>query len=235
MPQKAEAIARLRAATDAESRAIAEIDRLLEARMAETGSVRLQGNAPKGSSNARAGKRQLERLFGAIDELQRRREERAARRQVFEQILFHVDAKWTGTKLREFLEREALEMAATEATDPAARPGFWRFYASLSVALREVAEPREPPIDFIIGYVAFSSVLRPQPPSAYLDRRSYANGAQSMEARPMNREKAGDEADKRLRQLGLLQPGATPVPKPAQNRALILNFKPSPQDQNSSK
>ena len=198
--QKADAVARLKTVIEAEAKGAATLEEQIGKLISESRDVRLQG--------VRSVDGKTERIMDSVDEALRKRDERVAKRQAYERILFEVDSKWNAPPLKDFLERELLELAITEATDQTPRAKFWKFYTNASVALRELAEPRENAIDFVVSYANFASISHPRPASSFIRERNYSNGAQTMAARPMAPDKAGDAAEKRLRELGLLRPPA---------------------------
>jgi hypothetical protein len=136
------------------------------------------------------------------------RKEARLRRQFYDQVIFSVDTKWTSLPLREFLEKEFIsraqnDIAADDRDDQIAADPLWKFYTYLSVAIRDLPEPREDLIAFIQGYVAFSSISSPKAPAAYVAQRAYSNGIVSQGARQRNEDELGDGVERLVRARGL--------------------------------
>lgn len=203
---KLQALTKLQTLSANETKALLELDQQIKRRIVETRELKL---AHDDSALTNRDRRKLNNFGATVEAILRERDERQARRTVYEQILFQIDSKWSGGALRDFLQGQLLEASITDASESSnSQPTrkLWKLYAHLSVALREAADPREDPIDFIAGYLAYSSALNPVSPALFLEDRSYSNGAENSTARRMTLEKAGDEADKRLREIGLLPP-----------------------------
>ena len=203
---KLEALAKLQTLAANETKALLELDQQIKRRIVETRELKL---AHEDSALTARDRHKLNSFGATVEAILHERDERQARRSVYEQILFQVDSKWTGGTLREFLQGQMLEAAITDASESGSSQStrkLWKLYAHLSVALREAADPREDPIDFIAGYIVYSSALNPKSPALFLEDRSYSNGSENSAARRMTLEKAGDEADKRLREIGILPP-----------------------------
>lgn len=126
-----------------------------------------------------------------IDELARKKNETNARREIFDRLIFTIDTKWTDQPLQPFLEQQFLEMAASELGD--GRDGkLWKALTYLSIAVREVPEPREDIISVIEGYMNFTDILTPKTPAEFMASRDYTNGSESASAKPTSRDSVGD-------------------------------------------
>ncbi|MES2963631.1 MAG: hypothetical protein V4760_07045 [Bdellovibrionota bacterium] len=133
-----------------------------------------------------------DRMSKQIDQLNRERNEKNARREVLDRIIFTVDTKWAGSApLKSFLEKSFLEMASKDLTD-GRDARLWKAFTYLSICVREVPEPREDILDVVEGYLNFSGVLNPRTPAEFQASRSYTNGAESIAAQPVPRERVGD-------------------------------------------
>lgn len=107
--------------------------------------------------------------------------------------------------LRLFLIHLSLEMAKKNSEGyTQIDPNTIRFLAFLSVALRSLPERGENVIDFIEGYIQYSSVSHPKAPHLYFAQRHYTNGVVSEAAHPISKDKVGDIIDERINSLSAI-------------------------------
>jgi hypothetical protein len=202
---KSATLERLRELQARQTQVINNIDNMVRKKLSETTSISLKG------TEAKTAERKIEQLAQSLDELDVRRREFAARREFLDQLIFQVDTKWTNEPLPVFLEHALLNIALNDlgeagAADPSSDARLWKFATFMSIAVRELIEPREDAITFVEGYMNFTSVTDPKPPSEFIASRAYTNGSASAAARPVDRERLGDDLDRKLKQL---QSGAT--------------------------
>jgi hypothetical protein len=157
----------------------------------------------KGNEDVATGKL-LQSIPARLSHLQTQREEFLLRRDFMDQLIFQIDSKYGTQGAALFLERTLLDMAITELTASSpSKNELWRFYTYLSIAIREIPEPREDLLAFMAGYMDFSSLRSPKSPLVYLSSRHYTNGAISQSARPVRREDVGSLVENRLKELSL--------------------------------
>jgi hypothetical protein len=193
---------------------LADIEQSIRKILQETQSVSLKSGDPV------ALEKQLRLVPVRLRALKEKREELQLRRDFIDQLIFQVDTKWTAQNLQTFLEQQLTEMALTDLAPAsgnasASQTELWRFYLYLSIAIREIPEPREDLLAFVTGYMDFSTIRSPKSPLAFLESRNYTNGQMSQAANPAKREDVGSLVDRRLQELGLLKtPSATSRPRP---------------------
>ncbi len=197
-PSKAQTLESLKQIQRKQIQTLENVDQSIRRTLSDSQSVNLRGGDPLNDE------KQMQAIPQRLSSLQARREELLLRRDFLDQIIFQVDSKWTTQPLAVFLEQTLLDMAAAELTsNPPAKTDFWRFYTYLSIAIREISEPREDLIAFLSGYLEFSGVQKPKSPLAYLETRNYTAGSMSQAARPGRRDEVGSGVERRLRALGL--------------------------------
>ena len=176
---------------------ITDIDDKIKGKLQDTQKVKV-------TDDAVASEIRMSRLQESMEALEKRRRESIERSQFIDRLVFAVDTKWGQGTFKIFLERALLDIAAAEMnqTDSKAPSSLWKFATYLSVAVRELAEPREDLVAFVDNYMDFSSVLDPKPPTAFSQARSYTNGFTSQAAKRTNREDLGDGIEKKVKVLG---------------------------------
>lgn len=196
---KAQTIDNLKQIQRKQLQTLESVDQSIRKLLAESQSVNLR------DGDAVAAEKHMLTIPQRLANLQTQREELLLRRDFMDQIIFQVDSKWTTQPLAVFLEQTLLDMAAAElTTGGASKTEFWRFYTYLSIAVREIPEPREDLIEFLAGYLEFSGIKTPKSPLAYLDTRNYTAGSISQAAKPGRRDEAGSDVERRLRAIGQL-------------------------------
>jgi hypothetical protein len=126
-----------------------------------------------------------------IEELNKRRSELNARREIVDRLIFQIDSKWDSkSKLQDFLKQTFIEMAATDLADGRDNR-LWKEFTYLSMVMGEV-EQNEDALSLFQGYLTYASVLDPKTPADYLASRNYTNGAESQAARGTSRDVLGD-------------------------------------------
>lgn len=205
---------------------LATVDQSIRNTLQETQTIQIRG-ADKFNSE-----RVLKSIPDRLALLRDQRQELLRRREFISQLISQVDSKWTTQPLGTFFEQVLIEMALTDLTTAAeskdTNAELWRFYVYLSVAVREVPEPRDDLVAFIGDYLDFSSIKEPKSPVTYIDTRNYTNGAVSQAAHPVRREEAGLLVEKRLQELGLAEKSKKrPVVSPESKSADIeLRLRP---------
>lgn len=133
-------------------------------------------------------------LATKVDELNKRRSELNARREMVDRLIFAIDTKYSNQPLQQFLEQQFLEMASTDLAD-GRDSRMWKAFTYMSIAIREVPEPREDMFDVIEGYMNYTNILDPKTPAEFLASRNYTNGNQSVAASPVSRDEIGDDVE----------------------------------------
>lgn len=177
-----------------------KVDQSIRKILSETQAISLR------AGDQIATEKHLQSIPQRLSALQAQREELLLRRDFMDQIVFHVDTKWSTQPLATFLEQQLLDMATNELTSASStKTEFWRFYIYLSVAIREVFEPREDLVEFLAGYIEFSGINKPKSPVAYLDSRNYTAGPMSQAARPGRKDEVGNIIERKMRALGVTE------------------------------
>jgi hypothetical protein len=186
-PQKRDVIARLKALQDRQSSDVQTLDQNITKILEASKELEVDDD------NLIHVAQRTDRMAKQIDLLTRERNEKNARREVLDRMIFTIDTKWNSQPLRPFLEKAFLEMASKDLSD-GRDARLWKAFTYLSICVREVPEPREDILDVIEGYLNFSGVLTPKTPAEFLSSRSYTNGSESVAARSMPRDRIGDPA-----------------------------------------
>ena len=195
-PAKKETLGRLKIVQDQLVADSAALDSAIKKQLNETLTMEA------GKDDLSTTSRRTSLITRKIDELNKRRAELNARREVVDRLIFQLDTKWTpAQKLQTFLEQTFIEMAAADLAD-GRDSRLWKAFTYLSMVMREVPEQNEDVVGVFQGYLSFSSLLDPKTPAEFLASRNYTNGSQSAVARTSTRESLGD---------GLKAPGPTPV------------------------
>ena len=199
---KVDVIARLKSIQDRQNIELQSVDDAIQKRFLESTQVSLK------NQDASLNDRKIVRLVGQIDDLAVRRNEYIARRQMLNDLIFAIDTKWAAQPLNVFLEHQFLDMALSDVNDPKSDLHTWKFLVYMSIAIREVPEPREDVINVIESYINFSGVLEPKSPALFLASRNYMNGSLSYSAKPVARDKVGDLVEAQLKQMREAQKSA---------------------------
>lgn len=187
-PNKREVITRLKTLQERQSSEVTALDQTIHKILDQSKDLDVDDD------NLLHVAQRTDRMAKQIDKLTRERNEKNARREVLDRIIFAVDTKWAaGQPLKGFLEKAFLEMASKDLSD-GRDARLWKAFTYLSICVREVPEPREDILDVVEGYLNFSGVLNPRTPAEFLASRSYTNGAESVAAQPVPRERVGDGA-----------------------------------------
>lgn len=189
-------ITRLKEIQRKQSQAIDSAAQSMRKLIAETQNIKIAAD------DAIVAERQLHTTTKRLAALREQKEEATLRYEFLEQLIFQFDSKWTNQPLAIFLEHQLLDMATTDLTSAQVNRGeVWRFYTNLSVAIREIPEPREDLLAFLDGYMEFSSIKNPKSPLQYLSSRHYTNGAVNQMATSTNRDDISAGIEKRLKDL----------------------------------
>lgn len=187
-------ISKLKSIQTKQVQLIGEIDDKLKNKLKSTQDLRMTDDTV--SSELR-----MTRLQESMELFDQKRREAVERSQFLDRLIFAVDTKWTKDSIKTFLEQTLLDIASAEMnqTDSKTSSSLWKFATYLSVAIRELSEPREDIISFIDNYMEFSTVLAPKPPTAFSQARSYTNGVTSEAAKVANKEDLGDGVEKKVK------------------------------------
>ncbi len=193
---KTQALESLKRARDIQQESISKIEKELKKKLAETQTFQVNASSV-------AQEHALEsRWFNYGDDLGSlsiKRQEALLKQKLLDQLMFEIDSKWNGQGFRSFLEHSFLDMSFGELTDSNPEISRALFYSYMSVAVREIPEKTEDLIGFLIGYMNFSSVSKPRPPTSYMNSRNYLNGSKSMTANSLKSETISQLVEKRLK------------------------------------
>ena len=139
-----------------------------------------------------------------IEVLTLKRKEHLLREDLIDRMIFVIDRKYRGGDWREFLSKHILEMASIESTSMNADVGFVKFCGYLSAAVKRVPEKSENVFAFLEGYIQFSTILDPRPPSEFIRHRSYTNGTTALYTKGVSAETVGDIVEDRLQKRAYL-------------------------------
>jgi hypothetical protein len=187
-PSKREMIQRLKTLQERQASELATLESAIRKQLQDSMTLNVAKEDVR-YSTAKAGL-----LAKKVDELNKRRSELNARREIVDRLIFAIDSKYGDQPIQQFLETQFLEMASTDLAE-GRDSRMWKVFTYLSIAIREVPEPREDMFDVIEGYMNFSSVLEPKTPAEFLASRNYTNGTQNVAANPVSRDQIGDDVD----------------------------------------
>ena len=183
---KKDVIARLKTLQDKQIAGSTELDNAIRKQLNETFKFEIAGD-----DLAVAGHRTT-LVTKKIDELNKRRTELNARREIVDRVIFQVDTKWDGkSAIKDFLATTFIEMASMDLSD-ARDNRLWKEFTFLSMVMREVPEKNEDVLALFEGYLNFSNVLEPKTPAEFMASRNYTNGLESAQARASERSSLGD-------------------------------------------
>lgn len=221
-PSKADVVARLRAFQQKLIQEISALEGSVKKRLQESTTVSLK-------EDPGASIRRINRLAEQLGDIDKKRAELLARREFVDQLVLQVDGKWNGQNLQSFLEHTALDMAATDLTNPQGSGDLWKFSTFLSITMREVPSGRDDVIGILEDYVRFASVLSPKTPTEFLAGRDYTNITASAPAHSVPQAEAGDSAESKSK--------GAPKPSHAANPTsdIELRMKIPPPSDNGSK
>jgi len=193
---KSKALDQLKKTRETQSEQIAKLDQEIKTKISETQNIHM---ALESASQERAFDNKLQAYVENLNSFAAKRSELLLRQKLVDQIIFQIDTKWNGQGLRGFLEHIFLDMALSEMTDEAPDVVHATFYSYMSVALREMPEPTEDLISFMIGYMNYSSISKPRSPLSYMSLRNYSNGTTSVTARAAKADSINQLIEKRLK------------------------------------
>ena len=142
----------------------------------------------------------LSHLENRIQELSRARREHIFRQDFLDRLKFQIDNNYKSGNLRSFLITRLKKMTLIEVQG-GRHSTMWKFLKYLTVALENLSEPNENPIEFIEGYLRKSSFIDPLVPHIYGQTRNYSNGIDNEAANPVDKEKAKELIKKKLETL----------------------------------
>ncbi|MEO0335568.1 MAG: hypothetical protein AAF202_04210 [Pseudomonadota bacterium] len=154
-----------------------------------------------------------------IEVLTLKRKEHQLRENFLDRLIFTIDRKYKRGPWQGFLAQQIIEMASIEATSMGSDVGFVKFCGYMSAALKRIPERSENLFAFMEGYIEFSTIMNPRPPSEYLKHRSYTNGRTAEFSKGVPKEEVGDIVEDRLARLAYLK---SLERKPFEERAPIL-------------
>ena len=187
-PTKRDLIERLKKLQSTQASELATIETAIHKQLQET----MKLNVAKEDVRFASAKASV--LATKVDELNKRRSELNARREMVDRLIFAIDTKYSNQPLQQFLEQQFLEMASTDLAD-GRDSRMWKAFTYMSIAIREVPEPREDMFDVIEGYMNYTNILDPKTPAEFLASRNYTNGNQSVAASPVSRDEIGDDVE----------------------------------------
>ncbi len=173
---KRDVLARLKTLQDQQLASSTEIDAAIRKQLQETLTMEIKND------DLNVASRRTGLLTKKIDELNSRRNELNARRELVDRLIFQVDSKFTNQNLQTFLEQTFIEMASTDLAD-GRDSRIWKALTYLSMVMREVPEPNEDSLSIFEGYLNASSLLDPKTPADFIASRNYTNGSESAVAR----------------------------------------------------
>ncbi|MGE0632316.1 MAG: hypothetical protein AB7O96_07915 [Pseudobdellovibrionaceae bacterium] len=138
-------------------------------------------------------------LNAKINKLTVEKNEFKARDELIDRLYFLVEQNFRGDGKtdngKQFLEEALLRLALqeTKSNDSSALK-LANFLTNAVVALKEVAEPTDPPFSFFRQYLEFSTLLAAKNPSQFAAQRHYSNGKEAVSAMPASKEDAAAQA-----------------------------------------
>jgi hypothetical protein len=207
---KKEAISFLKSYAESNRKKLRDIDQQIRSRLMKTYNSEL-GPSDKDIADTLSSRE--------LEVLTLKRKEHQLRENFLDRMIFSIDRKYTKGPWQGFLAQQVIEMASIEATSMGADVGFVRFCGYLSAALKRIPERSENLLAFMEGYIEFSTMMNPRPPSEYLRHRSYTNGRTAEFRQGVPKEVVGDIVEDRLARLAYLK---SLERKPFEQRAPIL-------------
>lgn len=209
--QKPVLLTELRSLQDQVSSELKDLDRNIQKRIQEAAQLHVDPQALQASGI------RIANLSENLDNLKKRRAELAARREALSQLILIIDTHWTDQPLREFMEKQLLELAMTDISTPQGDSQLWKFFTYLSIAIREIPEPREDIIRFIDGYIQYSSVLNPKTPTEFMAERHYTDGTTVFAAKPEKPENLGEVLENKQDELKKVMSRSAPQNEKAEH------------------
>lgn len=137
--------------------------------------------------------------------------EHQLRQDFLDRLINQIDAHFSGSDLRAFLEPALKEMAKVDAVS--SDSGLYVFMRYASEAVHKLPEQKENILGFLEGYMS-RSIAHPVPPKDFLATRNYTNGSQSESGSPLARDQVGAVADRRLQEMSDEAASAAPAVQP---------------------
>lgn len=185
-PSKKDVLAKLKTLQDKQIAESTELENAIRKQLNETIKLEI------GDDDLGVAGRRTNLVTKKIDELNKRRTELNARREIVDRLIFQIDTKWDGrSPLKNFLTTTFIEMASTDLSDGRDNR-LWKEFTYLSMVMREVPEKGDDVVSIFEGYLNFSSVLDPKTPAEFIASRNYTNGLESAQARTPERSSLGD-------------------------------------------
>lgn len=143
----------------------------------------------------------LEALRSSCGDCEIQLAEYELRREFFDRLTLKLDLalRSTHTPSAQWLAQLVESMATTEAKNPQMNEKLWKFLNQLTLALKQLPAESPAGIEFIEGYLNFSSISRPKSHKEFESRLSYSNGLEFAEARGMEKDRVGDVVEKQLK------------------------------------
>jgi len=193
-PTKAEILDRLKSLQKRHHQEIVKLEELIKNHLRDSVAVQIKDDKSLDGKNA-------EKIASGIAELENKRAELIARRAFIDRLILALDSRWNGRNLQQFLERQLLDMATADLTNPDGASSIWKFIFYASIVVREVPERNENPLNILENYMDFTTVLNPKPPAEFAASRHYTNKTQSYTAKATDRAQIGEHVESRLKQL----------------------------------
>lgn len=137
----------------------------------------------------------LQEIDGYVVQFQ----EHLLRQEFFDRLILKVEMSYRGKDLSAFLQAQIKDMAIVESTTPNQNPAMRRFLTHLQFVMGQGMEKNENTIQFILGYLNYSSLSNPKDPKEFLESRNYNNSKESYKANSTGREDLGDTLENRMR------------------------------------
>lgn len=221
-------ISKLKSIQSKQTQLIGEIDSKIRNNLKQTLDVKV-------SEDSTGSEIRINKIQETMESLEQRRREALERSQFLDRLIFAVDTKWTKDSLKTFMEQTLLDIASTEMnqTDSKAPSNLWKFATYLSVAVRELPEPKEDLISFVDSYLEYSTILNPKSPTVFAQNRSYTNGVKSEAAKVTSQEDLGNNVEKKVKVVpgeapSVIQGTTQPPLEPAEPRKIPISA-PNPQ------
>lgn len=129
----------------------------------------------------------------SIAQIQEQKREYLLRHDFLNALVNKFASSFGGGDARDFIEKQALEMAATEigigSYEQPAGEEYWRFLTYLSVAIRELPEQIENPFKFTEAFMNFSTIAHPKKPGEFRAQRNYFNSRGAESGKPVSSDK----------------------------------------------
>lgn len=125
-----------------------------------------------------------------IEPLGHLRKEYLLRLDLYNRISLGVESHFKGGDLKVFLSAYLIKISEIEFKNNS-KENLWKATLHMGKTLESVPEKFEDPIDFLVSYIEFSSLLNPKSPKDFIAKRNYTNGSEFVSGQPLSREDIG--------------------------------------------